>query len=629
MNKLYHYALNGFDFEQMSSSESMRHQAEVINILNQENKEKENGFWQKVSGENNSFFYKFYFLDGKGYVSTNNLNFQKLGIHGEENVDHFFSSFKSLDSDILIERDFFKANGRYFRLISLSEFPDELDHGDLQVLGDYMVFLSPISQAQASLKLKFNRNIHYSSLASAGPRNIEAELSHAENEQLYSDLLQGSERLFRCEVFFIIHADTEVELNKNSDQLIDSLKILGAHPFTEGQSLFGLLPNLLASNSPKFLRAKDVNSSYLFNLLPLQKDSLMEEGVSFESLGGNNVKFNLFDQNALNFNALVSGESGSGKSMLVQKLAFEEYKKGAGLLILDLGNSFLKLARYNGAKTFSQSFNPYQFKNPHFLKEFCLSFIDDGEITKKEEGILFRVIENAIQDEKITNFFELLELIDHELSGFSLYFEEFKSYISTERHEEADFVYVDTTIFPEKIKKGLILYLFEYFKHFKTHEKLFVIDECWDLLKGNASYIEECFRTFRKHRASAIAISQSIGDFTKDTLGDAIANNSFYKVFLRQGLGDSAYFDDFDKDKIKNLFSSKGQYSELYLKSSIHRKALRYYPTNLEYELFTSSREDNIKLDKFVERNIAYFDFSESLNRWVDFKYSYQLEEGK
>lgn len=51
----------------------------------------------------------------------------------------------------------------------------------------------------------------------------------------------------------------------------------------------------------------------------------------------------------------------------------------------------------------------------------------------------------------------------------------------------------------------------------RTTPKFVVFDECWALLENEAGarFLGEVFRTFRKYRASAIAISQTMVDFAK------------------------------------------------------------------------------------------------------------------
>ena len=70
----------------------------------------------------------------------------------------------------------------------------------------------------------------------------------------------------------------------------------------------------------------------------------------------------------------------------------------------------------------------------------------------------------------------------------------------------------------------------------RTSAKIVVFDECWRLLESEAGsrFIGEVFRTFRKYRASAIAISQTLDDFSKSKVSSAILPNASVKWLLKQ-----------------------------------------------------------------------------------------------
>lgn len=189
--------------------------------------------------------------------------------------------------------------------------------------------------------------------------------------------------------------------------------------------------------------------------------------------------------------------------------------------------------------------------------------------------------------------------------------------------QAGEFIYVDTEIYPDKLKAGLIIYLFTYLKSFSSHEKVMVIDEAWDIIKDCSEYVGKCFRTFRKHNTSAIAISQSIDDFCDDDLGKVIFNNSHFKFVFRQSIARNPFISESDKEIIKSLKSIKGEYSQFYLTSLDGGKVLNYFASPSEYELFTSNKTDNKKINKFIELNAPYYNFKESFDRWVDFKYMY------
>ena len=166
----------------------------------------------------------------------------------------------------------------------------------------------------------------------------------------------------------------------------------------------------------------------------------------------------------------------------------------------------------------------------------------------------------------------------------------------------------------------MIIYLIEYFKSLEG-KKIFIFDEVWSFLKKNSAYIEESFRTFRKSNASAVAISQALSDFTSTEIGRVIADLSYYKFLFSQNSEGISGLTDFDQEKIRSVQSVKDSYSEFYLLSENFRKVLRYYPTDLEYVLFNTEPKERIEFNKFNELYGEFFEYSNVIHRFVDFKY--------
>jgi type IV secretory pathway VirB4 component len=359
--------------------------------------------------------------------------------------------------------------------------------------------------------------------------------------------------------------------------------------------------------------------------VPFTGNEVHRDGIEFNSLDGSGVFINIFNPYAaLNFNGLITGKSGSGKSVIAQKLLLDSLDSGIKGLILDKGQSFKKLTLYSGGNIFSEKFNPLQFKNPHYIKAFLMSLVPEAELSIKDQGRMFSLIKEYLGRNEELTFNGLVSYLSGSFDGIEHYFNELQEFITDSKVRITDITYVDTALYPKKIIGPLIIYLIEYFKNIDG-KKIFLFDECWEYLERNSEYIEECFRTFRKHNASAIAITQDVADFlsSNSKVGQVIYNNTNHKFFFFQDTTNSNLISEEDSERIISLRSVHGSHSEFFYKDDSAKKTIRYYASPLEYELFTTKKEDNLKLDKYISVYGDYFDFKTLMNNWVDFKYNH------
>ncbi len=638
MEKFNLYKMIPKDMEQMSRNQVLIWQNELRVLLNQlPVKKVETDFKKSRLIDNflklptkNDYFFKAYSLDEKLFLETNFsevLSLPNVNLVSVENQLSKIIGLDEINSDAILGDDFVKVNGKYIRLINIYEFSKSIMPSSLMDFGDYCLFFKKVPSEISKRRVNTQRKLHHSNLYSA-IRNLESEASFQEAEKITEAMTNGEENLFEVEAWFILKADSLEVLNQQSQELIRSLKQAEVTPYIEAEGLSELFPSILFGVAPIFKRTHQCPTTYLVNLLPLKSDELHTKGIGLHSERGNEINFNLFDEASLNYNVLISGQSGTGKSMIAQKILKEEMAKGTSAIVLDLGNSFKKTTRYLGGETLSLSFNPLQFKSPHYLKELIISVIPSGELTSKVEGKIFSLVKEFVGE--VSSFKELILKISTQIPDLELYFSELWDFFdeqSEEGKQLSQLTYVDTSLYPDKIKAPLIIYLIESFKHIEG-KKLFIFDEVWSFLTKNADYIADCFRTFRKHGASAIAISQGLDDFTSTVLGKVIAQNSYTKILFHQNSEGLGFLDSFDQQKIKSLSTKVGAYSEFYIKTELLRKLARFYPSSLEYELFTSNHEDNLSFNKFESHYREYFPFWNIVDRWIDFKYYHQIPEG-
>ncbi len=560
--------------------------------------------------------FKLYWLDGKLYLNA----FGEINLgHGEiiPQEDPITTFIGSEDSSINFYENYLTHGSQFIRLLSVKDFPLTLEKLSCNEWPDFVLNFKKIDKLAAKNKINLKRKLHFSALYKS-LRNMDSENAFNQSESLLDDVTTDQKALFSVEMYIIARARSKNNLDKVTSKVSHQFKGLGASLFVEERGLSYFYQSLFPGVVPSYKRACDIPSDCLSYLIPYHRDFVMDEGFELSSRNGVPVYFDLFNTEALNYNVLVTGSSGQGKSMMANKLLWQELGRGTKAMVLDLGNSFVKNAKFHDGAILSQNFNPYQFKNPRYLKEFILATMDE-KLPKKEEGRLFEEIKTILENERIMNFHDFLRELEKSFSGIRYYFNEIEEYFTDVTYPLNNLTYCDFTLFPEAMKAPLIIYLIEYFKHLEG-EKVFIFDECWHLLLKNADYIAECFRTFRKHKASAVAISQNLDDFSESQLGRVIIQNTYYKFLFRQSLSTSEFIDSHSKSILDSVQSIKGAYSEFLLLTENIRKPIRFYPTPLEYQVMTSAREDNEQFEEYLKHGGMLLPFAEAIKNFTQVK---------
>lgn len=574
---------------------------------------------------NKELFIKVYKIGNDIYVQSQH---EKLTIEGwsltpVEEMTKSLIGQSDINSEPFFEKDAILINGYYYRFVSLYDFPSSINFNSLTSLGDIFVnfIKTPVEVAKAKAQRASRK--HGANIAAKNTKQVESEKAVDETEEIYERLIDGETSLFKAQFWFVIKESSRQALNNSTDYLIERLELLEATPLVETVANKSILKSFLPTNFISFTRSFDTPSEYLACLLPYTGDHIHTVGVDFLSTNHNLVSINIFDSAASNYNAIITGKSGSGKSMLAQKIVSDLIRtQGASAVILDKGNSFLKITKYYGGNRFSEKFNPLQFLNPSYLKEFVLSVTTTEEVTKKMQGEIYSAIEDFLATKKKKKFKEFLSHLEDFIPDIKHYFSEITPYITDDDIEIKSLTHIDTTIYPASIRPAVIIYAIEYFKNI-VGRKLFFFEECWENFKNNPDYIEECFRTFRKMDASAIAITQGVTDFLNQNVGvgEIVFNNSCHKFYLGQDRIPEKLIHEEDIEIITSLRTVQGMYSEFLYKEESLRKVCRFAPNEIEYELFTSKKTDNDLIERFISPIEETIGFKRAMEKWVDVKY--------
>lgn len=559
---------------------------------------------------------KFYWLNRKLYLNC----FCDISLgHGkiEPKTNPVATFLDAEEAEIHFYENYLTVGNEFVRVLSVKSPPMVLERMEVMNWPDFVLVMRKIPKLVAKRKVNMKRKLHFSSLFK-GMRDVDSENAYYQAESIFNEVTSDTMALFQVELFFLLKGETKKALDKLTAKVIYDFKGKDAEIRVEERGLSYFYQTLAPGIFPSFKRQMEMPSDYLTYLVPFQRDFVMDDGLELKCRSNESVKIDLFDSEVLNYNVLITGSSGQGKSMMANHLLKFELNRGSKAMVLDMGNSFLKNAKFHGGVVLSKRFNPLQFRNARYLKEFILAAMDE-KISRKDEGRLYEAIETILADAQVTSFSTLLHKLEESFPGIRFYFNELIEYFCDEKLPLNNFTYCDFGNYPEAMKAPLIIYLIEYFKALPD-KKIFVFDECWHLLLKNADYIAECFRTFRKHQASAVAISQNLDDFSESQLGRVIIQNTYFKFLFKQSLKESEFLDNHSKSLLDSILSKKGEFSEFLLLTETTRKPLRFYPTPLEYQLFTSDRVDGQQFETYLTDGGKYLPFAEAIINFTKIK---------
>ncbi|NOT78465.1 MAG: hypothetical protein HOP07_05620 [Bacteriovoracaceae bacterium] len=565
------------------------------------------------------YFYKIYYLNDNLYLNTNDFNpsFKSFKLISENNPLKQCLGEDVNFQDIEFFDDYYILGGQYFRLLNIYELPSLITGRFLEQFGDFILNIKKIDPVKAKSKLNLKRKMHFS-LTLENLRNLESEKAFQESEELLEKIMTGEEAIFEMEGWIRVTAPSKAELDNKTIELKQMAKIQDLELLTEIRGLAYFFNNLTIGVKPTFKRSHLTPASYITGLLSLPTEYVMDEGIQFHSNNGRDVKFSLFHPHSTNFNLLITGASGEGKSMVANKILKEELKLNTKFIVLDLGHSFKRTVAYYDGVNFSDKFNPLSFQDPSYLKAFVLSVTGPDYFSKQDEGKLFEVLK-LNESTKYNTFDQFLKTLEKEFKGISYFFSEVKYFFTDKVTKINDLTYCDLSLYPECIKAPLIIYLIEHFKYLEG-KKIFIFDEVWGLLQNNAEYVAHSFRTFRKYFASAVAISQNLEDLLISELGRVIYQNSCHKFLFRQDVKEET-LSTHTYELLNQVASDKGFYSEFLLLSDQIKKIVRFYSNPIEFEMFNTDNWELIKFQKFYEDRKEIMDFQEIFDHYIYLKH--------
>jgi type-IV secretion system protein TraC len=593
--------------------------------------------------------------------------------------------------DLVLNYENFILDGKAHRVITLKTLPEVTYSGMIAKLlrlpfhYDLVLNIYVPPQSSEMDKLKTKRRMAHS--MASGPANqvsdIESESKLSSTEDLIRELINTGQKIFTFDLSFILKSDPSKEglrlLDNYTRELLSRFKTLnGAEGLLESIAGWKIFKNNLPGAPKAQIRGKRVKTNNLADFLPLYGPRLGDAipSVLFRNRLNGLVSYNPFDPNLPNYNCLVTGSAGAGKSFLNNFILLQEIAKGTRAFIIDIGGSYKKLTEALGGQhidinlTDDYAINPFHIPDPAVepsdqkiksllaVIETMVSEDDKTKLPKLDRVLLEKVILKTFEDQrkvgKIPILSDLskncLESKEPQLQNFSKMLfswtgeRPYGKLLDKQGSLKTDspiiaFDLKGLSAYPD-LQAVIILILTEFIlsqiEKDRTTTKRILLDEAWQFLKSEASanFMEYCVRTLRKTGSGITFITQGVDEIVDSSIGAAIINNTATKFVMLQR-GDSAVLRDVLKLNpqelalIESLGQKKGHYSEGFMIEGDHRQIIRVYPQPLEYWLSTSDARDNEFLRiKMKEKSLTLTDALREAAREVPFGVA-SSEKGK
>lgn len=404
------------------------------------------------------------------------------------------------------------------------------------------------------------------------------DTAYQDLETLRDKLQQATEKLFSVGLYITVYGDTEKELTDTETEVRSLLeaKLIYAKPalFQQREGFTATLPLLL----DKLEIHTYMNSSPLSSIFPFISFDLTSNRGILYGINRHNNSLILFDRFTLeNYNTVIFGKAGGGKSYLTKLEILRSLMFDADVIVIDPEHEYEYLAETVGGRYFNISIN-----SPHHLNPFDLPIPREDEstadvlrsniinlvglfrimlggLTPEEDALLDRALTETYAAKDITPDADLSRVSPPILSDLHLVLSNIRGgdTIATRLYKyiegtSSGFLNQPTNI---NIDKNMVVFSLRDMEddlrpigmYIVTHyiwnvvrselkKRILIIDEAWWMMKheDGASFLFGITKRARKYFLGVTTVTQDIGDFMGSPYGKPLITNSSIQILLKQ-----------------------------------------------------------------------------------------------
>ena len=574
-------------------------------------------------------------------------------------------------SDVVVGYQGVFLDGLHHRVITLKSLP-EFSHAAMVSRLLRLPFAFELSlnirvpdQSRELASLQVKRRMAHSMSHSLSGRasDLESEAKLQSTEEAIRDILQSGQKIFYGQLVVIVRDADERGINLKVKRILSAFReASGMEGALETTAALPVWKSCLPFGHLGMVRPKRMKTDNLSDLLPLYSDFQGASDVKpvclFRNRSDGLVSYDPFHPQMPNFNTLVTGSSGAGKSFTNNLILMQQLALNPMVFVIDIGGSYKKLCELMGGQYIDlvpprdgetvMAVNPFAQSDysldpsPQKIK-LLLSFLqtiltdeDAGRLPKIDRSLLEEEILKLYAAAKVTSkepvLSDLVAQLRQSKQPSLLAFATMLFPWTGDRpygrlvdrpsqfDVRSDFVVFDLkglSSYPD-LQASMLLILTDFIlgkvedrsPAVAGRKKMILMDEAWQLLKSPASadFMEYCVRTLRKSGSGITFITQGLDEIITSPVGPAILANTATKFILMQR-GDLdpvkkvLKLNEQELELITSLRQVKGVFSEAFLIVNDLRGVIRIVPGAEEYWIATSDSNDHKRIDEVRQRH--------------------------